>query len=184
LLLAGHRVARDAERALNVALERLLLLLLVHEPVGGRNAGYVLHQGATAMGWENVEKPRPSARFCGSLRGAEVEKCGYLRVEGGVIGLYLPAQDLHPEIMVARVWARRELEAAQVEPAIKDPLTLTPLSSDAYPRAIFVVPGILDNANTALQEFDVGECGKSFVRIVVEIGAAYRFVNVGAGSEL
>src|SRR5688572_21984994 len=34
LLLADHRVARDAERALDVVLQRLLLLLLMHELLG------------------------------------------------------------------------------------------------------------------------------------------------------
>src|SRR5205807_619295 len=139
---------------------------------GRRNAGHMLHQGVLCMRGEHVEKvsaPSPT-RLARPLRGAEVEKSSCLRVEEGVICLYLPAPNLHPQVLVAPLPGRTQftLEAARCEPAVEHPLTLALLVSDAYPRALLA---LLNSANFTLQKFDVGECGKPVARIPVEIAA-------------
>src|SRR5829696_6073162 len=127
--------------------------------------------------WEHVEKAQPSGtwlcrrRLSRRLRSAEIEKGSYLRVEGGVISLYLPAPNLHLEVMVAST----RVEAVQPEPTVEHPLTLVLLTSDAYPRGVLAV---VYSANFALQQFDVSKPREPFVRVAVKIAAVYRFVDI------
>src|SRR5687767_1613686 len=108
------------------------------------------------------------------LRGAEVEKGSYLRVEGGVISLNLPAPNLHIEVVVAPAGT----EAIQVEPAVEYPSSFVLPTSDGYSRAIQT---LFYRANFGLQEFDVGERGQPFVRIAVEIATPHRLVAIWMG---